>query len=65
MNRGNFSNSTFYAESYLNQAKFVTFKGPRIQYLWLQKKGVAIKSFKQSLKEFCRATWKYVRAVII
>ena len=46
----NFINDTFYAESYLNQAKFVTFKGPKSVVFDLQRKVLAIRSFKQCSK---------------
>lgn len=47
----NFINDTFYAESYLNQAKFVTFKGPKSVIFDYRRKALAIKSFKQYLKD--------------
>ena len=51
----NFINDTFYAESYLNQAKFVTFKGPKSIVFDLQKKGISDKVIQTVLEEIGRA----------
>jgi len=48
----NFINDTFYAESYLNQAKFVTFKGPKSIIFDLQKKGISDKVIQTVLEGY-------------
>ena len=48
----NFINDTFYAESYLNQAKFVTFKGPKSVIFDLQKKGISDKVIQTVLEGY-------------
>ena len=48
----NFINDTFYAESYLNQAKFVTFKGPKSVVFDLQKKGISDKVIQTVLEGY-------------
>ena len=48
----NFINDTFYAESYLNQAKFVTFKGPKSVVFDLQKKGISDKLIQTVLEGY-------------
>ena len=48
----NFINDTFYAESYLNQAKFVTFKGPKSIVFDLQKKGISDKVIQTVLEGY-------------